>query len=331
MAKYSVVIPAYNVENYISDCIGSLKAQSFLDFEVVIINDGSCDNTENVCRELIKNDSRFKLISQKNQGPVRTRINGFNNSSGEYVVFLDSDDYISLNRLEEFERLLCSDIDIDLIVASYSTFDGVNSNPITNYFSAGIYDLEKINTEILPNLLAAKPHFNFGIKPSLWECCFKREILEKCINNVPDGITIGEDMCLTYSYLLECKKIAISNDSGYFYRNNATSLTHTCNAKQLDETIVLFDFVRNLPVPTENWKAQVEEYTLYMAWYIIRKVLKAENITWCNKIEMLNSYCNQISINQCIKNTNNLEMSFRRKFRYLCIKRRLWRVLLLFV
>lgn len=331
MAKYSVVIPAYNVQNYIAECIKSIQEQTFTDFEVVIVNDGSKDDTEQICRKLIANDSRFTLLSQDNQGPVMTRINGFRNSTAKYVLFVDSDDYIAPNRIEEIDKLIRQDDELELIVASYSVFNEKDNNPILNYFSPGIYDYDRMRKEIFPQLLVAQPHFTFGIKPSLCACCFKREILEKIIMSVPSGITIGEDLCLTYSYLLKCRKIAISNDSGYYYRSNTTSLTHTCNIDQLSETITLFDYINKMSVPTNNWELQTEEYKLFIAWYIIRKVLQANNVTWNDKVNKLDRYCETISINSCIRECRSLPMSIKRRFRYFCIRYRLWKVLCAFV
>ena len=90
--KYSIIIPVYNAEPYLSDCIRSIFAQAVRDYEVILVNDGSTDKSEAICREYVGRDSRFRLISQPNSGPLAARMAGIRAARGEYVLFLDADD-----------------------------------------------------------------------------------------------------------------------------------------------------------------------------------------------------------------------------------------------
>lgn len=104
--KYSIIIPVYNAESYLSDCIRSILAQAIPDYEVILVNDGSTDKSEEICREYARRDSRFHLISQHNSGPLAARTAGISAARGEYVLFLDADDQWLPNTLSDIDALL---------------------------------------------------------------------------------------------------------------------------------------------------------------------------------------------------------------------------------
>ena len=99
----SVIVPVYNVEEYLEECLDSLKNQRFTDFEVILVNDGSKDNSQAICELYCEQDSRFHLINQENQGQSAARNRGVNASIGELITFVDSDDVISTKYLEVFK------------------------------------------------------------------------------------------------------------------------------------------------------------------------------------------------------------------------------------
>lgn len=105
MSKISVIVPVYNVETYLPRCLDSLLIQTFSDFEIICINDGSLDNCDKILKDYAKKDKRIKLIDQENQGLSGARNTGLNNARGEYIVFLDSDDYLPSFALEVFIKI----------------------------------------------------------------------------------------------------------------------------------------------------------------------------------------------------------------------------------
>ena len=100
MTRFSVIIPVYNVESYLRECLDSVLCQTFQDWEAICVNDGSSDNSLAILDEYAAKDSRFKVVSQANGGLSAARNTGIDNASGEYIVFLDSDDWIEYNTLE---------------------------------------------------------------------------------------------------------------------------------------------------------------------------------------------------------------------------------------
>lgn len=103
--KYSVIVPVYNVEKYINECLSSLINQTYKNIEIVVINDGSSDNSLSLIEEYSRIDDRIRVIDQKNMGLGYTRNVGIDNAVGDYILFVDSDDYISLNTCEEIEAV----------------------------------------------------------------------------------------------------------------------------------------------------------------------------------------------------------------------------------
>lgn len=105
MFKYSFVVPVYNTSKYLKRCIDSLINQSYENFEIILVNDGSTDNSLDILKEYKKKDKRIKIINQKNQGLSMARNNGVKKTTADYILFVDSDDYIDLNTLEELEKV----------------------------------------------------------------------------------------------------------------------------------------------------------------------------------------------------------------------------------
>ena len=100
MPLISIIVPVYNVESYLKRCIESILNQTFRDFELILVNDGSTDNSEIICKEYALKDERIKYFYQRNKGVSEARNKGIDNSSGEYIQFIDSDDYVDENFLE---------------------------------------------------------------------------------------------------------------------------------------------------------------------------------------------------------------------------------------
>lgn len=115
MPKFSIIIPVYNVEKYLSDCLNSVKNQTYKDFEVIIVNDGSKDNSQSIIDEFIKHDNRFKSYKKINGGQSSARNYGVEKVTGEYILFVDSDDTIESNLLEEINKLIIKNDGADLV------------------------------------------------------------------------------------------------------------------------------------------------------------------------------------------------------------------------
>lgn len=208
MTKISVIIPCYNGEKYIERCLNSLIAQNSSLFEVIIVNDGSTDNSEKLINRLIKNTPNFHLINQKNTGVSVARNSGIKHACGEYISFVDSDDYVSSNYIE---KLL--------------SFIETNK-------AADIIQFEAIRNEY---------------RACVWSKCIKRGFLEKYKILFFVGCTLGEDLAFNEVLRIHTNKIAYCNSHIYIYEQNENSASlNYKNRLNIYKTLdVLYTYIKD--------------------------------------------------------------------------------------
>ena len=204
--KFSVIIPIYKAEKHLKRCIDSIQCQTFTNFELILVNDGSPDNSGTICDEYAKKDSRIKVIHKENGGASDARNRGLDIASGELICFVDSDDHIDCNYLEIFMEK-----DADMVVQGFFRNDLDESRedqykPIEEGdFSTG--DIDKF-IEIICNA------DNIGY---LYTRSFKREIIEKNNFRLNTKFELREDQEFILRYMLACKTFATINKGAYHY------------------------------------------------------------------------------------------------------------------
>lgn len=215
----SIIVPVYNSEHTIARCINSVLNQSYRDWELILVNDGSSDSSEQICREFTDKDQRIKLFNKENGGVSSARNLGLRKVSGEYVTFIDSDDYIKEDHLIDLLRYLNNDIDL---VCSYATIITAQDSYSEKYPSAIIDESNFQNMFVYNDM-----HWH----TSPWGKLYKTKIITDNKLNFYDGMHIGEDAVFLFTYMLLCKKILISNSTNYcYYSDNCGSLTKRINS-----------------------------------------------------------------------------------------------------
>lgn len=199
----SIVIPIYNAEKDIPHCLNSILEQEYPSFEIILINDGSSDNSGKICDEYAQKDSRIKVFHKPNGGVSSARNLGINNARGEWITFIDADDYIEQN-------FFCSipQYDYSLIITNWKP---TSSDDYIEYLSPNeITNQKQINQFINNNL-------QLDILRCPWAKFFKRSIITD--NNIlfDERFKIGEDTLFVMSYLSYCKKILIKDGGAYRY------------------------------------------------------------------------------------------------------------------
>lgn len=219
--KLSVIIPVYNVESYLKECLNSVTNQTLTDIEIICINDGSTDNSLNILKEYQSKDSRIKIINQKNNGQAKARNLGIKEAQGEYIAFIDSDDFIEP---EMFEKLYskAKDNNLDIVMCKIATYDNQTKeiNDHVWYYMLDVFrDFEKDifnhnDTKEFTCEIAVTP-YNKIYKTSLIK---ENEIL------FPEGL-IFEDEKFFYDTYLRAKRISIVGEFLYYYRINRKGST----------------------------------------------------------------------------------------------------------
>lgn len=257
MATVSIIVPIYNVEAELRKCVSSILAQTYKDIEVILVDDGSPDNCGIICDEFAQNDPRVVVIHKKNGGLVNARKSGLEKSSGQFISYVDGDDWIE----EDFIQNLVDcqkKYDADIVAAGFSKDIGDISDKHSNAIPSGYYDKQKMIADVYPKMICAGPYFYFGICSYVWNKLFKKELLFESQMAVDPRISVGEDTAVVFSVLLKANSLYISDNSSYHYYQKAFSMLKSMDSleKEKEKVSWLNDYL------TKSLENAPEEYKL---------------------------------------------------------------------
>ena len=213
--KVSIIVPIYNVENYLERCIISIINQTYTNLEIILVDDGSTDNCPNICEKYKKQDNRITVIHKKNGGLSDARNKGIDIASGKYIYFIDSDDYMHLNTIE-FLLNSVKETDADISCCSYLLFyDNQKLTVSTKNEKYKCFDSETA----LKNLLYQK-----GCTNSAWGKLYKTVLFDDI--RFPVG-QICEDLPVIYRLFHKANKVCISSAQFYYYYQRVNSIINT--------------------------------------------------------------------------------------------------------
>lgn len=227
MAKVSVIVPVYNVEKYLDVCLDSLINQTFDDFEIICINDGSTDSCLNILRQYAKLDRRIKIFSQKNLGLSAARNAGMRHANGEYIVFVDSDDFLSPAALEKMHTNM-SENDSDFMFSyayqilpqGISLWELPNKKEFTAHIKTPVFCEKDLGAEFYLKMLF-----------SAWAKMYKKSFIKDF--SFPEGL-IFEDLPFFAQCWLNAEKISYDLEPLYFYRKSSSSIMSDAGKNFID-------------------------------------------------------------------------------------------------
>lgn len=215
MPKISVIMPVYNVENYLEQCLESVVNQTLSDIEIILVDDGSTDSSLNICKEYAQKDNRIKILGQKNQGAGAARNKGLETAAGDYLSILDSDDYFEPDMLEKLYNKITAD-DADIVICRCKSINSVTG------------EVKPMQWTIKQNWLPSKQIFNYKDIPEYifgfcvgwsWDKLYKREFVAK--NNLKfQNLRSTNDMLFVFLSLVLADKISVINDVLITHRYN---------------------------------------------------------------------------------------------------------------
>ena len=296
MPEVSVIVPVYNTDKYLKRCVDSTINQTFRDFELILIDDGSTDDSCKLCDELLKHHSNIIVFHQNNTGSSSARNIGIKYSSGKYLMFCDSDDYVDSNwvlnlysaiRINPFGYIFCG-------YHCVSAYNDISKISYPNIQFPSEYDLSEYYC-----------FYKYGLGAQVWAMIFNSEIITANYLFFNPNIRIGEDVTFSAQYFSFCKKIIYIPKGLYYWVNNGViSVTRRPQPHIYDEYKTIF-FAR-YPIINEKYKTDFCSKEFYKMFHSFEFVFDEHNKeTTKEKIKFCNYILRDSAFREALKNTSN--------------------------
>ena len=234
----SIIIPVYNVEQYLDQCMETVLGQTYFNLDIILVDDGSKDKSSKMCDEYAAQDKRVQILHKENGGLISAWMAGVNNAFGEYLVFVDSDDWIEKNMVEELVQYATGS-SAEIICSNYiiEKTEKQQSIKIKQFMKPGIYERDDLERELFPVIL--------GMEERRIHCsrCMKlisKELIQKNMQYVNAEVTMGEDLNIMFPAMIDAKRIVILEEGFFYhYRFVDASMVHKYNPKLHEKIRIL--------------------------------------------------------------------------------------------
>lgn len=260
----SLIIPVFNVEEYLEECLESIINQSFSDYEVILVDDGSTDKSRSIISDYEKHFNKITVLYQKNKGVSEARNLALKHATGEYVLYIDSDDFLKINMLELMVNK-AKNTKADIVMCNYNLYYGAN-NENNRVFSYNLLEDNIYSSKEVIDMM-----LNFKLQGQLWNKLFKRSLLIEDNFEFESGRYI-QDIFPVFKVINKSEKIAFINEDLYYYRQRDTSTIHKKNSKLVEDyyhamySIIQYIIGNEIKVNSDSFKvfrASVLSYFIY--------------------------------------------------------------------
>lgn len=255
----SIIVPIYNVSLYLEKCIDSIMSQEYKKIEIILVDDGSTDDSLEICKRYAEKDSRIIICQQENRGNTSARKHGLKMANGEYIAFVDADDYIGKLYISE---MMLDIQDADIIIANVKKVFSYGEFYVKNKILSGIYTCN--DNYLIKNMFYYENSEEFGVLPYLVAKLYKREFIKKGMLNFDDDIQYAEDRAFMFWCMINAKKIVFINSCQYFYLIHQGSLCTSSDEQFFVKLTFFFQYVRKLFEKHKEKKYLLEQLDKYM-------------------------------------------------------------------
>lgn len=305
MELITIIVPIYNVEQYLKQCIESLLQQSYKNIEIILVNDGSTDRSADICEIFRKKDNRIKVVNKSNEGLGYARNSGLKIANGKYVTFVDSDDYVD----EDMIKVLYEAIIKNKSDTSLGGFKKINNDGKVLFieeYKKEIFEGKDVYNKLFPKMLGSCPEKSDSIRMSVWNTMYSMDIIKE--NNIKfksEREYISEDIIFDMEYYKYSNSVAIINESFYYYRTNNLSLTMKYKSDRFKLIKKLYKYIEEQLI-----KSNINSEVIYRAqrqfMINIRMCIKQENVKVSSKtiieaIKNIKSICSDELVQDIIK------------------------------
>ena len=288
----SIVIPIYNAEKYLEECLNSIKNQTDKNFEVIMVNDGSKDDSETICMNFLRSDSRFRYLKKENGGVSSARNVGLDNVEGDYITFIDADDWVDENYLD----LLITTVEknhSDIVVSSYKQFNNIDVFYLRAYSLQEKYllNFERMNRDdfltIFPKLMSTNVCFNNAVAK-----LFRKELVNDL--RFDTSIKYGEDLDFYFRLYLNVDSISYVDEPTYVYRMHGDSTTSNFNQEHAEQELSIFkqmhEKIQEIGLPSIHYFNKLKKLLELRMDFLENKVLLNEYFDFLKNIEKTVTY-----------------------------------------
>ena len=326
----SIIIPVYNVEQYLGECMASVLNQTYRNLEVVLVDDGSKDNSPKLCDEYAARDSRVKVIHKENGGPMSACIAGVEKAGGEYLAFMDSDDWVELNMIEELVKATAGNAK-EIICSNYVIEKANQSIKIKQSMKPGVYDRTAMEQQLFPYLLGNEERRIHGSR------CMKlisKGLIQTNLEFADLKVSMGEDLYLIILAVLDAKRIVVVNEGYYYhYRFLDNSLVHKYKPHMYQEIGCLYEqlqVVIEKKVVEEAQKKmfleQLRREYIFLFFFVLKNELRGPKKNCVSRIQ---TYIKEAKKSKELENIGVEVNGKANKLLYLIWKRpSVWRIML---
>lgn len=272
----SVIVPVYNVQNYLRRCVKSIINQTYKTVEVILVDDGSTDLSGVICDKLCEEDDRIRVIHKKNEGSICARYEGILQARSKYITFVDGDDWIKRDMYESLMKI-ATEKNVDMITSGYIIYwakdDWKESKDDT--FAPGEYTKQMIEEKVIPRMMWDEKCKNWPISSAVWNKIFKRDILLKIYEGLKSyRFHFADDAAVVYPYILEIESIYITHECYYFYRQRkkGTVAPYITGDHFFEELYNFFVYLKTLFEKHKNKEVLIKQLEyFYMTTVEMRK------------------------------------------------------------
>lgn len=292
----SIIIPVYNVEMYLAECIESVLKQTYQNLEILLIDDGSTDSSGKICDEYAQKDTRIKVIHKENGGVSLARNVGLDLAQGEYITFIDSDDFVEKTYVEKMYNALIKN-DSDLVFCRYANYINGKIEKVKENFPEKLIvdNKDKKFIDFISSFFNKKNK----VMGSAWRILYKKELIANSSFNI--NIKISEDLLFVLQTILTARRINFINDLLYFYRFNKNSAVHSYKKNYLQGQLNLY--------------------------YGIKEIFQQFTHTECQKVFQINStllchllFSNELKFKQVDRKKNIVQIRKSELYKYFKLK-----------
>lgn len=319
--RISTIVPVYKAESCLCRCIDSLIAFGGEEIEIILVDDGSPDKSPQLCDEYAGKHDNIRVIHKPNGGVVSARRAGVKLATGEYICFVDSDDSIEAPYFAQFLKAI-DEYAPDMVLCDYTAVSNGKRAEHHQPVPAGYYDRERILRCVHPVMLSTVPFYTFGVTPTVWTKCIRKNLVQPILDDLPDQIIFGEDAAITCTALLDAQSVCVIDCAAYLYQDNPTSVTRTYNSRLIPAVVALYDYLQKM-AREKNWTCgtQIQQYAVMMTYIVLCNELAYPKYGGSLVTEALQAYLAHPVVRDAIRSgIRATRYPLRYRFLLICLK-----------